>query len=92
MVSFQGPDVAQVTYKPVIDISDSKKFDDGVTLKVAGTNGSTEFAIDDVVTIYVYLKDYLQAKGINPELEASANRLLDKSFLSSANGTDTTTY
>lgn len=84
MVSFVGPDVAQVNYKPVITIEDSKKYDEGVTLKIAGSNGTSEFLLDEVVSIYVYVKDYLTAKGIDPTLEAAANRLLDKSYIDGA--------
>lgn len=82
MVSFIGPDVAQVAYKPVITIADSTKFDDGVSLKIAGSNGATELTADEVVSVYVYVRDFLKAKGLDPDLVSQANRLLDQSYIS----------
>lgn len=68
MATLTGPEIAQVAYKPVIEISDSKKYDDGVTLKLAGTNGSTEFTPDEVVTIYQFLGEFLTMKGLGGEI------------------------
>lgn len=65
MASLTGPEVAQVNYKPVIEVSDSKKYDDGVTMKLAGSNGATEFTADELVTIYRYIGDFLTMKGLN---------------------------
>lgn len=81
MAALTGPDVQQITHKPVIEIADSKKFEDGISLKINGTNGTGEFTADDVVNIYVYIKDFLTMKGIDVELESAANRLLDQSYL-----------
>lgn len=81
MAQLTGPDSALVTYRPVIDISDSKKNEDAVTLKTAGSYGSTEFTADEIVTIYTYLGDFLRMKGVDPNLEAQANRLLDQSYI-----------
>lgn len=89
MAELIGPDSALVTYRPVIEISDSKKNEDGVTLKTAGSFGSTEFTADEIVTIYTYLGDFLRMKGLDPDAEAAANRVLDQSFLT---GTNTNTY
>lgn len=81
MPQITGPEIGQVTYKPVVEISDSRKNEDGVTLKIAGSNGNTEFVIDEVVTIYTILGEYLTMKGLDPALEAQANRILDQGFL-----------
>jgi hypothetical protein len=82
MTQINGPEIGQVTYKPVIVIEDSRKNEEGVSLRIAGSNGNTEFLIDEVVTIYTIIQEFLIAKGLNPNLEAAANRILDKGFIS----------
>lgn len=79
MVSFLGPDVAQVKYVPVIEISDSKKIPDGITLKTAGSGGSTEFTAEEVVVITQYLTDYCKAKGLDLGIRH------DQAFLTGSN-------
>lgn len=84
MASLTGPYIEQIVSKPVIEIADSKKFDEGVTLKINGSNGSGEFTVDEVVNIYSYIQDFLKMKGLDPSLESAANRLLDQSYLGSS--------
>ena len=81
MTSFIGPDIAQTVYKPVVIVEDSKKFEDGIVFKTNGSNGSNEFTGDDLVTVYAYIRDYLKSKGLDPDVEAAANRFLDQSYI-----------
>lgn len=65
MTTFTGPDVAQITYKPVIIIEDSKKEEEAVSMKTAGSFGPSDFSGDEIVTIYQYIGDFLTAKGVD---------------------------
>lgn len=76
MAALTGPDSALVQYRPVIEIADSKKFDEGIVLKTAGSNGSTEFTLDEIATIHAYIGDFLTMKGVNPTLQRQAADIL----------------
>lgn len=76
MAALTGPDSALVQYRPVIEIADSKKNDEAVTMKTAGSYGSAEFTIDEIATIHAYIGDFLTMKGVNPTLQRQAADLL----------------
>lgn len=76
MTELIGPDSALVNYRPVVQIADSKKNDDAVTLKTAGAFGPSEFSIEEIATIWEYLGDFLTLKGLNPHAEAKTASIL----------------
>lgn len=72
MAQIIGPYVSQVVEKPLIIVEDSRKNEDAISLKIAGSFGSTEFSTEDIAEIHKTLGDFLTMKGFNPSIESQA--------------------
>lgn len=64
MASVTGPFIEQTVEKPLILVEDSKKNEEAVSLKIAGSYGNTEFSLTEVAELHNYIGEFLQAKGL----------------------------
>lgn len=88
MAELTGPDSALVTYRPVVQISDSKKNEDAITLKIAGSFGATEFTVEEIATVWEYLTDFLKLKGLDPQSEVRVSHFLQNAGAAALTGAD----
>lgn len=72
MAQIIGPYISQTVEKPLIIVEDSKKNEDGITLRLNGSLGPSEFSLEDIAEVHRYLGEFLDIKGVNGTVEAQA--------------------